>query len=992
MYITVFSLYTFKDSSGIIMITSSTIVSRMLRALVLGVLFMGFASSVGLAQGRVDAYVTTRFSGTLSSIAGTGTGLGYGDDGVYAFAAPFAFNYDGNTIAASSTMYIMDNGMCGIGASANGSYSTTTTGSSSYPNILCGCNSDLYHYRGNNYWVVTGTAPNRVLTMEETDVSGYGYSTESLNLQTIIYETTNVIEFWYNSYSYTTNGSDGCVCVTIGLNGGSTGGFKTLVYQASGTTTPTANLRFTPPPPPIISQLSVQPKVIAFGSLNSGQSATQCVTVKNTGPNGPLTFNSISITGNPDFTVVQQPAAPLIPGATDQICVRFSPIASGGRSATLTVTTNGQDSGTQTVTLTGTGIAPAISVPTTDLFKKTRTRIGDTLTQSFAVFSTGTGALTFNSISIFGTYASEYAVTRVAINPLPSGTWDTVTVQYRPTLEGSRPAVLVINSNALNKPLDTVGLFGVGTIGRLTVAPSPLNFDSVGVGDTACQFITLTNVGSDTVRILNNYFASFDADYTMVPLKGADTIIPPDKFKQIQICFAPIRNGARTARLRLTTTIPLTYDSPRKDTSTFVVNIIGTGVPFGKLAVAGTGIIDSAVVGKTVCRTDTFWNKGSADLTIKSATLAGSNASEFVLSGNIFPIVVPAGGFKVFTICATPGDRGDRNATLNIAATSNGRPLTASLSLDVFGQLVCASATPQAGFANKTCVGETDTAIFTVTNCGDVATSYNAAFSGAGAADYAVVGSANSPVISGGQNATFKVTYTPKTRGASVANLDVSATGVTPVTIAMNGVGGAANISGPNAQADSTFKGSKSNFTVVLTNNGECDWTPGQPVVTGAGFSWKSGGTTAIPAAGGTGQIVFEFAPTAVGQASGVATFSAQSNASIPVFASITLSGVGKDNLGVAPIAEANGFRLEQNYPNPFNPTTEIRFSLPKETMVTLAITDITGKTVRMLVNGKLSAGSHTVTLDASQLSSGTYYYELISGSTHLVKSMILSK
>jgi hypothetical protein len=45
-----------------------------------------------------------------------------------------------------------------------------------------------------------------------------------------------------------------------------------------------------------------------------------------------------------------------------------------------------------------------------------------------------------------------------------------------------------------------------------------------------------------------------------------------------------------------------------------------------------------------------------------------------------------------------------------------------------------------------------------------------------------------------------------------------------------------------------------------------------------------------------------------------------------------------------------------------------------------------------MLVNGKLSAGSHTVTLDASQLSSGTYYYELISGSTHLVKSMILSK
>ncbi len=85
-------------------------------------------------------------------------------------------------------------------------------------------------------------------------------------------------------------------------------------------------------------------------------------------------------------------------------------------------------------------------------------------------------------------------------------------------------------------------------------------------------------------------------------------------------------------------------------------------------------------------------------------------------------------------------------------------------------------------------------------------------------------------------------------------------------------------------------------------------------------------------------------------------------------------------------------FRLLQNFPNPFNPTTNIEFSVPKNNLVTLKVYDITGKLVSTLVNQNLSAGTYNVDFDASRLSSGVYFYRLISGNFSDVKKMILLK
>jgi len=85
-------------------------------------------------------------------------------------------------------------------------------------------------------------------------------------------------------------------------------------------------------------------------------------------------------------------------------------------------------------------------------------------------------------------------------------------------------------------------------------------------------------------------------------------------------------------------------------------------------------------------------------------------------------------------------------------------------------------------------------------------------------------------------------------------------------------------------------------------------------------------------------------------------------------------------------------FQLLQNYPNPFNPITNIRFILPQQEKIELAVFDASGKKIRTLVSGRKQAGAHTVTFDASSLASGVYFYQLKAGQFSITKKMLLIK
>ena len=83
-------------------------------------------------------------------------------------------------------------------------------------------------------------------------------------------------------------------------------------------------------------------------------------------------------------------------------------------------------------------------------------------------------------------------------------------------------------------------------------------------------------------------------------------------------------------------------------------------------------------------------------------------------------------------------------------------------------------------------------------------------------------------------------------------------------------------------------------------------------------------------------------------------------------------------------------FDLSQNYPNPFNPVTKINFDLPFDSKVNISLYDITGREVKSLVNESRTAGYHTVQFNASDLSSGIYFYRIMTKSS--AKDFVMTK
>ena len=90
-------------------------------------------------------------------------------------------------------------------------------------------------------------------------------------------------------------------------------------------------------------------------------------------------------------------------------------------------------------------------------------------------------------------------------------------------------------------------------------------------------------------------------------------------------------------------------------------------------------------------------------------------------------------------------------------------------------------------------------------------------------------------------------------------------------------------------------------------------------------------------------------------------------------------------------------YELSQNYPNPFNPITNIKYSIPKNSIVSLTIYDILGRQIIQLIDKEISAGAHNILWDGKNntgefVSTGIYYYKLEADNFVKTRKMILLK
>lgn len=103
------------------------------------------------------------------------------------------------------------------------------------------------------------------------------------------------------------------------------------------------------------------------------------------------------------------------------------------------------------------------------------------------------------------------------------------------------------------------------------------------------------------------------------------------------------------------------------------------------------------------------------------------------------------------------------------------------------------------------------------------------------------------------------------------------------------------------------------------------------------------------------------------------------------LFTTLSATGVNEENL-------PNEFYLYQNYPNPFNPVSTIKFDVPKLSKIKIAVYDIMGREVELLVDKEMNLGSYNITFDGNNLASGVYYYKLTADGFSMVRKMLLVK
>ncbi|HYX53487.1 MAG TPA: choice-of-anchor D domain-containing protein [Candidatus Limnocylindrales bacterium] len=241
------------------------------------------------------------------------------------------------------------------------------------------------------------------------------------------------------SFAPSTIAGAGSSVLTVNTTGSVTPGSYTLnLSGTSGTLQSNTNVTLVA----VMPQTAVlSPTSVSFASQMVGtRSTAQTITLTNTG-GAALSISGINVTG--DFSQTTTCGTSLAAGASCSIQVTFAPTATGSRTGTISVTDNAAGS-PHSASLSGTGVAPAVTLSTASLTFGSTTVGTSSAAQSVTLTNTGSAALSISGISATGDFSQTNTCgTSVAVNASCS-----ISVVFSPTLSGTRTGSLTISDNA----------------------------------------------------------------------------------------------------------------------------------------------------------------------------------------------------------------------------------------------------------------------------------------------------------------------------------------------------------------------------------------------------------------------------------------------------------------------------------------------------------------------------------------------------------------
>jgi len=272
--------------------------------------------------------------------------------------------------------------------------------------------------------------------------------------------------------------AQGARTASVVITDNSSGGLQSVALSGTGT----------------VPVVSLAPSAgLSFGSQPLGKTSSgQNITLTNTG-GAALSINSITITGTNvgDFSQTNSCGSSVAAGAFCTVSVTFTPTATGARSASVSITDNAAGS-PQTITLSGTGILPTVSLSPATLTFATQNLNSTSAAQPITLTNSGSALLTISSISITGANAGDFAQTNTCGSTLAAGASCAISVTFTPTASGSRSASVSIADSAAGSP-QSVAISGTGGSPDFSLSASPASA-TVTAGSTATYQLKATPV------------------------------------------------------------------------------------------------------------------------------------------------------------------------------------------------------------------------------------------------------------------------------------------------------------------------------------------------------------------------------------------------------------------------------------------------------------------------------------------------------------------
>jgi hypothetical protein len=284
----------------------------------------------------------------------------------------------------------------------------------------------------------------------------------------------------------------------------------------------------------------LSPTSLNFGNQTVGDGqGYQTVTLTNTG-NIALTITSIAVNlSNGGYAQINTCGTSVAAGASCTYSLTWNPAKAGTMTGSITFTDNAPGS-PQTVSLTGIGVVPTVTLSRTSLTFATQVVFTTSAAQTVTLNNTGLGILTISKIAVTGPFTQ----TNTCGTQVAAGGSCTFSVKFKPTTSGTLTGSVSITDNASGSP-QKIALSGTGTDIQLT--PTSLNFGNQPVGTkSTAKKITLSNKASVSVSVTSiSITGTNKKDFAETNTCG--TTVKAGASCTITVTFTPSADGQRTA-------------------------------------------------------------------------------------------------------------------------------------------------------------------------------------------------------------------------------------------------------------------------------------------------------------------------------------------------------------------------------------------------------------------------------------------------------------